>query len=237
MSKKSKKMSKKSKKKLSAAEKELYHEASKYLDLKALFRSKSAKMAEITPYKIKKIKNHYDQLVKYAGGLTFLKRDFIPHKSKNLGVYNAAIGAPHALRGVILSGGSKLNTNIRIYKDATIKHDYGARSVTSIPLDCFSEDTITRGIAAQKKRIEATEYTYLTVGGSKIIPATVKRGETPVELMAEKALYYYTKYKDMYDHNMANPDDLIRRVNGRLPALMRDWGVALTWDFNNNMVG
>ncbi len=217
---------------------ELYTTAKKYLDIKSLFpRSKNIGKAPLTDYQQRKISKEIRALTNLAGGITFLERDFIKiNRTKTMKEYLKNAGIPKASKGVLLSGGDKINKKVTI-KSGVLFYERGGLATSQYPLDASSERNLKKSMRAKKKHISRPENSsYLATAGGKINNAYYKRrGEyfpSPSEvdgadsdaydLIEELSLTLYDRYSAL-----AAAGEMRPREKGGRAIHPSKWGMAL----------
>lgn len=215
---------------------ELYHHAEKYVDFKTLFKSGKPKIAELTKYKLTKIRAALNTVIAFAGSEHYLQSDFIVTRAdRRLRDYNAKCQLPIYMRGVLITGGNKLNKNVRVTKELCLTYDKGVYHVLTAPLDASTEETLITSIESHKMRIEQEDATYVSSNGAWILPS-YKAGRTPTESIVEKSLFLFHKYNSMAEngeHRIIYDERTGQARDKGVARPMKEWNYSLMWNTKN----
>ena len=217
----------------------LYSEAKKYLDIKSILPKSNIDYRNLTDYQAKRISKELRHLYGVAGGKHYLESTFVKIKrTKAAKEYIVDSMLPKSAKGVLLPGGTKINSEVRV-KDGALFYKRGASYQGNFPIDATSEKTIKKSIRANAGYINNSDnVSYIGTAGGKVQGVNVlhKRGkwervkvggtdayyseEDSVDEIENVAVSLFIKYSAMAAGNE-------RRMNGRIAAHPNKWGMTL----------
>ena len=152
-----------------AARRALYSEARKYLDIKSLFPKSEIDWRNLSDYQARKISEEFRHLVGVAGGLGYLKKDFVKvRRTKGARKYIGDAMLPKSARGILLPGGAKMNSNVSI-RNGGVFYSRGLSSQAAFPLDALTAASLEKSIRQHADYIRNPDnLSYIGTAGGKI---------------------------------------------------------------------
>ena len=204
---------------------ELKKHAKKYLDLHALFpHTKLDLRLPLSDYQRKKINQELSILKKKDNGTL---NNFVP-MGRGRKKYLRDNNLPPSWKGVFLSGGAKVNTELKYIGGEVQYKRGGAPRARSNDLDTSSDDIALIASAKKILKRRAGRLAGVTAAGKKISSIMSGTNET---LLIKEAVRVFNKYADMSDRG----EQRIRRLSSGIEyfqdaAHPAEWGMAILFE-------